>query len=100
MQMFSEIGTPPDVITRWGSWLRAALYYGRNLPEVIKIVDTFEDDGKIVENVKKAIKSQELGQELLKIQSQYKCLLDLLDGCESKVYSFKKAYDDLGKIDC
>ena len=37
--MFHEIGTPPNpVITRWGTWLDAAVnYYAKNLPEVKKI---------------------------------------------------------------
>ena len=40
---FAAIGYPPQpVITRWGSWLNAALYYAKNLPEVKAIVDSFE----------------------------------------------------------
>ena len=32
---FSAIGYPPQPVpTRWESWLNAALYYAKNLPEV------------------------------------------------------------------
>ena len=38
---FTSIGQPPQpVVTRWGSWLTAAFYYSRNLPEVRNIVSS------------------------------------------------------------
>ena len=30
--------SPQPVVSRWGSWLNAALYYAKNLPEVKAIV--------------------------------------------------------------
>ena len=39
---FSAIGYPSQPVpTRWGSWLNAALYYAKNLPEVKAIVESF-----------------------------------------------------------
>ena len=36
------IGYPPQPVpTIWGSWLNAALYYAKNLPEVTAIVENF-----------------------------------------------------------
>ena len=50
---FTEIPLPPDVIiTRWGSWLEAVNYYCKYLPELKMIVNGFEDQAKIVSNVK------------------------------------------------
>jgi len=35
---FAAIGCPlQPIVTRWGSWLNAALYYARNLPEVNRL---------------------------------------------------------------
>ena len=36
------------VPTRWGSWLNAALYYAKNLPEVKAIVESFVGTGILV----------------------------------------------------
>jgi hypothetical protein len=52
LSMFRKIGYPPNVIiTRWSSWLRAALYYANNLVEVKNIVSGWEIDGVLSKNV-------------------------------------------------
>ena len=46
---FSAIGYPPlPLPTRWGSWLNAASYYAKNLPEVKAIVESFVGSGILV----------------------------------------------------
>ena len=41
--------SPPDlVITRWATWLRAALYYSENLPPVRTIVNNWTSAGLLV----------------------------------------------------
>ena len=42
--------SPPDhVITRWATWLRAALYYSENLLAVCTIVNNWTSAGLLVE---------------------------------------------------
>ena len=44
---------PPDpVITRWATWLRAALYYSENLPAVRTIVNNWTSAGLLVREQK------------------------------------------------
>ena len=46
---FSAIGYPSQpVATRWGSWLNAALYYAKNLPEVKTMKESFVGSGILV----------------------------------------------------
>ena len=48
--------SPPDlVITRWATWLRAALYYSENLPAVCTIVNNWTSAGLLVSRAKDAI---------------------------------------------
>ncbi len=50
---FAAIGYPPQpIITRWGCWLNAALYYARNLPEVKSIAESFEGSGVLITQAK------------------------------------------------
>ena len=45
--------SPPDpVITRWATWLRAALYYSENLPAVHTIVNNWTSAGLLVNRAK------------------------------------------------
>ena len=47
-----DIGLPPEpVVTRWGSWLSAALYYSSHLPRVREIVNNFEGNGLLVQRL-------------------------------------------------
>ena len=55
---FSAIGNPPQPVpTRWGSSLNAALYYVKNLPEVIAIVESFVGSGILVTQAKVSLKN-------------------------------------------
>ena len=74
--MFNEIGLRSDVIvTRWGLWLKAAVYYAKNLPKIRDLVNSFEDDGKIVSKAKETVNNPSLHSSLIKISDQYKCIL-------------------------
>ena len=52
---FFAIGYPPQpVSTRWKSWLNAASYHAKNLPEVKAIEKSFVDSGILVTQAKVA----------------------------------------------
>ena len=56
--LFHAIGQPPQpVVTRWTSWLNAALYYSKNLSEVKAIVENLTDGGILVQRAKEIIKT-------------------------------------------
>ena len=73
---FCEAGlpSPPDpVITRWATWLRAALYYGENLPAVRTIVNNWTSGGLLVSRAKDAVNVDDLVPDLVRI-NQYRIL--------------------------
>ena len=64
---FKHIGSPLEpVVTRWGTWLKAADYYANNLSEVKKIVNEFEGDGILVKQAKEAVNDAGIAASLLK----------------------------------
>ena len=65
--------SPDPVITRWATWLIAALYYSENLPAVRTIVNNWTSAGLLVSRAKDAINVEDLVPDLVKI-NQYRTL--------------------------
>ena len=60
--------SPPDpVITRWATWLTAALYYNENLPAVRTNVNNWTSPSLLVSRAKDAINVEDLVPDLVKI---------------------------------
>ena len=83
---------PPDsVITRWATWLRAALYYSENLPAVRTIVNNWTSAGLLVSRAKDAINVEGLVSDLVKI-NQYRTLAANVEFLEGSACTITKAY--------
>ena len=84
--------SPPDpVITRWATWLRAALYYSENLPAVRIIVNNWTSAGLLVSRAKDATNVQGLVSDLVKIY-QYRALAANIEFLEGSACTITKAY--------
>jgi len=90
---------PQPIVTRWRSWLNAALYYARNLPEVKSIVESFEGSGVLVTQAKNSLQTSSLATQLLKIKDQYECLVNLIDIMESAKCTIKEAVQAIQGLD-
>ena len=84
--------SPPDpVITRWATWLRAALYYSENLPAVRTIVNNWTSAGFLVSRAKDAINVEDLVPDLVKI-NQYRTLAANVEFLEGSACTIIEAY--------
>ena len=84
--------SPPDpVITRWATWLRAALYYSEDLPAVRTIVNNWTSAGLLVSRAKDAINVEGLVSDLVKI-NQYWALAANVEFLEGSACTITKAY--------
>ena len=91
---FHDVGLPsaPDpVITRWATWLRAALYYSENLPAVRIIVNNWTSAGLLVSRAKDAINVEDLVPDLVKI-NQYRTLASNVEFLEGSACTITEAY--------
>ena len=96
---FKEIGLPPHpVLTRWGSWLRAALYYSKNFHSVKRIISSWDGPGGKVSSVKDSFARSLLEEDLIEITRCYSGLVKIITDLESKKYTLKDAYDILKEI--
>ena len=80
---FLDVGLPSlldPVITRWATWIRAALYYSGNLPAVRTIANNWTSTLLLVSRAKDAINVEDLVPDLIKI-NQYRTLAaEFLEG--------------------
>ena len=84
--------SPPDpVITRWTTWLRAALYYSENFPAVRTIVNNWTSAGLLVSRAKDAINVEDLVLDLVKIY-QYQTLAANVEFLEGSACTITEAY--------
>ena len=84
--------SPPDpVITRWATWLRAALHYSENLPAVRTIVNNWTRAGLLVSRAKDAINVEGLVSDLVKI-NQHWTLAANVEFLEGSACTITKAY--------
>ena len=91
---FHDVGlpSPPDpVITRWATWLRAALYYSENLSAVRTIVNNWTSAGLLVSRAKDAINVEDLVPDLVKI-NQYRTLAANVEFLEGSACTITEAY--------
>ena len=80
--------SPPDpVITRWATWLGAALYYSENLPAVHTIVNNWTSAGLLVSRAKDAINVE----DLVKI-NQYRTIAANIEFLEGSACTITEAY--------
>ena len=90
--------SPPDpVITRWVTWLRAALYYNESLPALRTIVNNWTSAGLLVSRAKDAINVEDLVPDLVKI-NQYRTLVANAEFLEGSACTIIEAYGLLKKM--
>ena len=85
--------SPPDpVITRWATWLRAALHYSKSLPAVRTIVNNWTSADLLVSRAKDAINVEGLVPDLVKI-NQCRTLAANVEFLEANACTITKALD-------
>ncbi len=82
---------PQPIVTRWGSWLNAALYYCKNFDEVSVIVESLEADGILISNAKKAVRITSIKSDLIEIKEKYSNLAEYIEETISQSFDIKKA---------
>ena len=77
--------------SRCGSWLTAAFYYSKNLPEVRKILKGFHDGGVLVRRAQEAVKALNLATQVVEIEEQYSALVDTIQKMEDSRCTIREA---------
>lgn len=76
---------PQPIITRWGTWLKAAIYYCDNYELIRDIIISFDEkDSVSVENSQKYLSDPDVASNLVYIKSNFGFLPDVITHLEAK----------------
>lgn len=72
----NEIPLPPDpILTRWGTWINATLYYCEHFSKIHSVIQTFDDDDAAsIKTAKKYLKKSNLPCQLTFIKANFEFL--------------------------
>lgn len=91
---FSNIGKPPaPIVTRWGSWLEACLFYAKNLPLVRTIVNSWDGDGILIRRAKEAVNDPDAANQLFQIFKCYSEISKIIIKLESSELGIAEAVE-------
>lgn len=71
--MNPDVELPPQpIVTRWGSWINAALYYADNLDKIDKFLEKLDNkEASSIGKTKKIIKNQSLRNDMAFIKCHF-----------------------------
>lgn len=80
-----NVPLPPEpIITRWGTWLEAALFYAKHLNNIKKVIESFDpNEAASINNAQNVLKNNELEQNLSYIQAHFKTLPTIMKSLET-----------------
>lgn len=83
---FPDTPLPPEpVLTRWGTWLNAALYYATNLENFQKFVSELpESSSAAIKECKEILKNTLIGQQLSYIKANFSYVPSSIENLEKR----------------
>lgn len=96
---YMQCQLPPEpVITRWGTWLEAALFYAENLTKLRQFILTIPEDAQSITKVKNILTTTKINTDLAFIYSHLSCLPLAISQLETKNLTLKSQIDIVEKV--
>jgi len=80
---------PQPIITRWGTWINATIYYCEHIQSIRNIIEQFDtDDTVYILHAKEVLSEKSLDSSLIYIKSNFKLLATAIENPEksSRLY--------------
>lgn len=96
VQMYRErlpgVSLPPEpVITRWGVWINAAIFYAENFDAIKDLILDLEDDAQSVVQSKDLLQSASVARDLVFIKVNFGFIPDMITSLESGQLSLRES---------
>lgn len=90
---------PQPVLTRWGTWLEAAIFYADNYNNIKNIILDFENTADCITKCKNLFEKQEIKEQLAFIKAHYSLLSLCIKELETKHMSLVDAIDIVNRCE-
>ncbi|KAK3895858.1 hypothetical protein Pcinc_000472 [Petrolisthes cinctipes] len=76
---------PSPVVTRWGSWIDAATYYGKNFDVIEAVIATFDpEEAQSIQESKILLETEGMKESLLFIATNFACISSTITRLEER----------------
>ncbi|KAK3895413.1 hypothetical protein Pcinc_000865 [Petrolisthes cinctipes] len=76
---------PSPVVTRWGSWIDAAMYYGKNFDVIEAVIATFDpEEAQRIQESKILLETEGMKESLLFIATNFACISSTITRLEER----------------
>lgn len=94
VQLYKErlpgVSLPPEpVITRWGTWIKAAIFYAEHFEGIKQLILDLDDDSQCVVQSKELLKSASVAKDLVFIKVNFSFIPDIIFSLESRNLSLR-----------
>lgn len=100
-EMFPNLPLPPEpILTRWGTWLKAAIFYAQNFDCIKNVVNALDcSDSSSIFIAKELLSNSTLQKDLCMIQMHYSWLPDSITKLESRGLSLNEAVKEMNEVE-
>ena len=92
------LALPPDVVlTRWGTWLNAAFYYGENFDKIKDFIDNLNGKSTAIRSVKNLMQNEDVQEELMNLM-QFNFIILAIEKLESRGLKFNEKINILNEV--
>lgn len=98
--MYPNLNKPPSpCVTRWGTWINAAIYYCDNFNEICDVLNNLsDDDAESIRNAKLILKKPGIKSDLVYIKSNFECIGLSITKLQTKGLSINESLDVLNCV--
>lgn len=85
-EMFPDLPLPPEpVLTRWGTWLKAADFYAENFEKIKQVVESLDEaDADCIAKAQKVFRKPEVKLELVELSANFTFIADVITKLETR----------------
>uniref|UniRef100_A0A6P7G6U9 Uncharacterized protein LOC114338409 n=1 Tax=Diabrotica virgifera virgifera TaxID=50390 RepID=A0A6P7G6U9_DIAVI len=95
-EKLSGVNLPPEpVITTWGTWIKAAIFYANHFDAIKDVVLDIQNDLQCVTESQELLSNVQIAKDLMFIKVNFSFLPDLIKSLEQRNLQLSKKFPEI-----